>query len=73
MNPLAKFFADNPDIRKVAFARTVGVTPGRITQLCDGDTPSLPLAQRIEAATRKQVPVSAWPHAKPVTSEARVA
>src|SRR5215510_9497176 len=34
-----------------AFARAVGVSPGRITQLCEGDLPSLELAERIARET----------------------
>jgi len=30
-----------------AFARAVGVSPGRITQICEGELPSLELAERI--------------------------
>ena len=34
-----------------AFARAVGVSPGRITQICEGDLPSLELAERIAKET----------------------
>ena len=34
-----------------AFARAVGVSPGRITQICEGDLPSLELAERIARET----------------------
>jgi len=34
-----------------AFARAVGVSPGRITQLCEGELPSLELAERIAKET----------------------
>jgi 3,4-dihydroxy 2-butanone 4-phosphate synthase/GTP cyclohydrolase II len=33
------------------FARTVGVSPGRVTQICEGELPSLDLAERIARAT----------------------
>ena len=34
-----------------AFARAVGVSPGRITQICEGELPSLELAERIARET----------------------
>src|ERR1700716_1307872 len=34
-----------------AFARAVGVSPGRITQICEGERPSLELAERIARET----------------------
>src|SRR4051812_6082512 len=34
-----------------AFARAVGVWPGRITQICEADLPSLALAERIARET----------------------
>src|SRR5687768_333955 len=34
-----------------AFARAVGVSPGRITQICEGELPSLELAERIAKET----------------------
>lgn len=34
-----------------AFARAVGVSPGRITQICEGERPSLELAERIAKET----------------------
>src|SRR5262245_23491006 len=34
-----------------AFARAVGVSPGRITQICEGERPSLELAERIARQT----------------------
>src|SRR5262249_24247443 len=33
------------------FARAVGVSPGRITQICEGELPSLELAERIARET----------------------
>src|ERR1041385_3751106 len=33
------------------FARAVEISPGRVTQLCEGDLPSLDLAERIAKAT----------------------
>ena len=32
-------------------ARAVGISPGRVTQICEGDLPSLDLAERIARAT----------------------
>jgi 3,4-dihydroxy 2-butanone 4-phosphate synthase/GTP cyclohydrolase II len=34
-----------------AFARAIGVSPGRITQICEGELPSLDLAERIARET----------------------
>ncbi len=34
-----------------AFARAVGISPGRITQICEGELPSLELAERIAKET----------------------
>src|SRR3954469_17967578 len=33
------------------FARAVGISPGRVTQICEGELPSLDLAERIAKAT----------------------
>jgi len=35
-----------------AFSRAVGVSPGRITQICEGEMPSLDLADLRDAAGR---------------------
>ncbi len=40
---------------KAEFARNVGVSPGRVSQLLSGDTPSLDLALRIQQLTRDKV------------------
>jgi transcriptional regulator with XRE-family HTH domain len=37
-----------------AFARAVGVSPGRITQICEGELPSLELAERIAKDHRRR-------------------
>ncbi len=37
------------------FAREVEISPGRVTQICEGDLPSLDLAERIAKATRGAV------------------
>ena len=63
MSPLEQWFSRNPHIGRSEFARRVGVTPGRITQLCDSvkpDTPSLKLALRIAEKTRGQVRPEDW-------------
>src|ERR1043165_4355318 len=36
---------------RVDFARAVEISPGRVTQLCEGDLPSLDLAERIAKVT----------------------
>lgn len=38
-------------IKRGEFAGRIGVSNGRVTQLCDGGWPSLDLAERIAAAT----------------------
>jgi 3,4-dihydroxy 2-butanone 4-phosphate synthase/GTP cyclohydrolase II len=52
---LSEWFKAQGGLTQQTFARTVGVTQGRIAQLLDGDLPSLPLAFRIAAATDGQV------------------
>ena len=44
-------YLETAAIRRSAFARMVGVTPGRITQICNGEAPSLAVAVAIEKAT----------------------
>jgi len=51
MSPLAAYFARNPTLRKSHVARELGITPGRVTQLCDGGKPSPELANLIEEHT----------------------
>lgn len=65
MSPLAAFFVRHPTIKRSAFARQAKVTPGRITQLCNGETPSLELAMRIYDLTGKEVAPSDWPRPSP--------
>jgi 3,4-dihydroxy 2-butanone 4-phosphate synthase / GTP cyclohydrolase II len=36
---------------RVDFARSVGISPGRVTQICEGELPSLDLAERIAKVT----------------------
>jgi 3,4-dihydroxy 2-butanone 4-phosphate synthase/GTP cyclohydrolase II len=43
------------DMSKAEFARAVGISPGRVSQLLSGDTPSLDLALRIQQLTRDKV------------------
>src|ERR1700750_894059 len=40
-----------PKSTRADFARAVEISPGRVTQLCEGDLPSLDLAERIAKAT----------------------
>src|SRR5437764_810079 len=42
---------DRTKMPRSAFARAVGVSPGRITQICEGELPSLELAERIAKET----------------------
>ena len=43
------------DMTKAEFARTLGISAGRISQLLSGDTPSLELALKIQRLTRDKV------------------
>jgi transcriptional regulator with XRE-family HTH domain len=43
------------NMSKAGFARAVGISPGRVSQLLSGDTPSLDLALRIQQLTRDKV------------------
>jgi transcriptional regulator with XRE-family HTH domain len=45
------WFREQEGLTQDAFARSVGVTQGRIAQLLSGDTPSFDLAARIHNAT----------------------
>lgn len=54
-------FLDTSGESQAAFALRVGVTQARISQLVSGGTPSVPLAQRISAATKGKVALSDWP------------
>jgi 3,4-dihydroxy 2-butanone 4-phosphate synthase/GTP cyclohydrolase II len=47
--------AKEVDMSKAEFARAVGISPGRVSQLLSGDTPSLDLALRIQQLTRDKV------------------
>lgn len=60
MSPLAAYFKLHPSRRKAEFARILGVTPGRVSQLCCKDTPSLALALRIADATHGAVRPEDW-------------
>ena len=55
--PLSNWLAETKT-RKIDLARAIGVTPGRVTQICNGDTPSLEVAGKIEDFTRRAVRMS---------------
>lgn len=52
---LEKWFASQEGITQLAFARSVGVTQGRVAQLLQGEMPSLSLAMRIREVTEGAV------------------
>jgi DNA-binding transcriptional regulator YdaS (Cro superfamily) len=54
MNDLASYL-EAKRIKRSHFARQIGVTPARITQICNGEAPSLKTAAAIEAATKGAV------------------
>lgn len=49
---------DQNDITQKAFAKRLGLTQGRISQVCTGGTDSLRLANRISDETSGQVAIS---------------
>lgn len=59
MNRLADFLEDTRT-SQAAFAARIGVTPGRVSHLVGGATPSPELAVRIEAESEGAVPVDCW-------------
>jgi plasmid maintenance system antidote protein VapI len=74
MSPLAAYFSAHPTRKKVELARAAHVSPGRVTQLCQGDTPSLELALRISEWTGHEVRPDHWPRvARQPSSEQAVA
>ena len=58
-NPLSKYLESN-GIKRAAFARRLGVTRARVTQICSGGVAHLDLARRIETETDGKIPVDAW-------------
>ena len=58
-NPLSQYL-DESGIRRADFARRLGVTRARVTQICSGGVAHLELARRIEAETQGKIPVDAW-------------
>ena len=58
-NPLSKYLEDT-GIRRADFARRLGVTRARVTQICSGGVAHLELARRIEMETEGKIPVDAW-------------
>lgn len=59
MNPLAQYLEDSRT-SQAAFASRIGVTPGRVSHLVGGATPSPELAVRIEAESAGEVPAESW-------------
>jgi DNA-binding transcriptional regulator YdaS (Cro superfamily) len=53
-HPVVKFLAKT-GIKRSAFARQIGVTPGRVTQICNGEHPSLTVAAAIERVTAGEI------------------
>lgn len=59
MNPLAQFLEDSRT-SQAAFASRIGVSPGRVSQLVGGASPSPELAVRMEAESKGEVPADSW-------------
>lgn len=60
MSPLATFFEQNPGKRRIELARYAGITPSRVTQLCNGGKPGRILAVRIASWTGDRVRPEDW-------------
>lgn len=60
MSPLAAFFAAHPDRKRIALARDVGISPGFVTQLCNGGKPGRAVAVRIAEWTNGKVRPEDW-------------
>ena len=60
MSPLAIFFEQNPGRRRIELARFAGITPSRVTQLCNGGKPGRVLAVRIASWTGDKVRPEDW-------------
>lgn len=58
-NPLAAYLA-RKKIKRAHFAKQLGVTRARVTQICHGWVSHLALASTIEQATEGEVPATAW-------------
>jgi DNA-binding transcriptional regulator YdaS (Cro superfamily) len=56
MNEIARYL-DETRTSQAAFAGLIGVTPGRVSHLVNGSTPSPELAVRIEVATGGDIAV----------------
>lgn len=61
MSPLARWFDQHPDRRRIELARFAGITPSFVTQLCNGSSkPGLTLAVRIAEWTANEVRPEHW-------------
>lgn len=45
---------------QAAFAAALGLTQGAVSRLCNGGTPTMATAARIQSVTGGAVPVSVW-------------
>ncbi|AWV18791.1 hypothetical protein A3862_27315 [Methylobacterium sp. XJLW] len=75
MSPLAAFFRDHPERKRIELARAVGVTPSFVTQLCGTGKPGRVVANRIAEWTNGIVRPEHWdeerpPIAAPTTADA---
>ncbi|MBA7586296.1 hypothetical protein ES708_28293 [subsurface metagenome] len=60
MSPLAAFFRDHPDRKRIELARAVGVSPGFVTQLCGTGKPGRVVANKIADWTGGVVRPEHW-------------
>lgn len=58
-NPLVKWLSEK-GIKRSDFADRLGVTPGRVSQICQAGISHIDIAAKIEKATDGEIPVSAW-------------
>ena len=60
MSPLAAFFRDHPERKRIELARAIGITPGFVTQLCGTGKPGRVVANKIAEWTGGIVRPEHW-------------
>lgn len=69
MSTLANHIKDAPEKSLSQWAKDLGISRPYLYALIDGSrVPSLPVAQKIEAATGRAVPVASWPNMAAILS-----
>lgn len=72
MNTLTTYIKAQPKKPMRQWAEAIGISRSYLIALMDGDrTPSVEVAQRIESATEKNVPVTDWPNIKALSDALR--